>query len=143
MTDVCKNALGLLADVLEPKFPDAAAFLKSRKGRETYGMHMQVNNEYGYGVYDDAYHAAVAALWYDEAASSEAGDFLNSRVVRKAYYDRVREEVRKSEHEAEQANRQAAEQRTRLKEKLDRLTRDGVLTKDEREELERDDAVPF
>ncbi len=143
MTDVCKNALGLLADVLEPKFPDAAAFLKSRKGRETYGMHMQVDYEHGYGVYDDAYHAAVDALWGDEATFGEAGDFLNSRTVRNAYYDRVREEGRKFDQETERANRQAAERRTSLKEKLDQLTRDGVLTKDEREELERDVEVLF
>ncbi len=113
MTDVCENALGLLADVLEPKFPDAAAFLKSPEGSSHHSWCMQ------------------------------ADDFLNSRTVRDAYYDRVREEVRKLEHEAERANRQAAERRASLKEKLDRLTRHGVLTKDEREELERDVEVLF
>ncbi len=89
------------------------------------------------------YHAAVAALWYDEAPFGEAGDFLNSRTVRSAYRDRVREEVGKFQHEAEQAERKAADRRTRLKEKLDRLTRDGVLTKDEREDLDRDGTIPF
>ncbi len=143
MTDVYENALGLLADVLEPEFPDAAAFLKSPEGWDTYTTHMQLDDELGYGLYDNAYRAAVGALWGSEAASGEAGDFINSRTVRNAYYDRVGEEVRKIDQEAERAKRQAAERRTSLKEKLDRLTRDGVLTKDEREELERDGAVLF
>ncbi len=143
MTDVCKNALGLLADVLEPKFPDAAIFLKSPEGSSHHSWCMQADTECGYGLYDVAYRAAVNALWSDQATSGEAGDFLNSRTVRDAYYVRVREEVSKLEHEAERANRQAAERRTSLKEKLDRLTRDGVLTKDEREELERDVEVLF
>ena len=143
MTVIYGNALGLLADVLDPEFPEAAAFLKSSKGTDTLCVTMQVNNRYGCGLYDDAYHAVVDTLWGDEAAFGEAGDFLNSRIVRNAYYDRVREEVRKLDHEAEQAERKAAERRTRLKEKLDRLTRDGILTKDEREELEHDDPIPF
>ena len=143
MTDFCENAIGLLADVLESRFPDAAAFLKSPEGWDTYTMRMQVNDECGYGLYDHAYHAAVGALWGDEAPFGKAGDFLNSRTVRSAYYDRVREEVGKFQHEAEQAERKAADRRTRLKEKLDRLTRDGVLTKDEREELDRDGTIPF
>ncbi len=143
MTDVYENALGLLADVLEPKFSDAATFLKSPEGSSHHSWCMQADTECGYGLYDVAYRAAVNALWGDETAFGEAGDFLNSRIVRFAYYNRVREEVRKFDQEAERAKRQAAERRTSLKEKLDQLTRDGVLTKDEREELERDVEVLF
>ena len=143
MTDVYENVLRLLTDVLEPKYPDAATFLKSPEGSSTHAGFMQADTECNYGLYDVAYRAAVNALWGDETAFGEAGDFLNSRIVRFAYYDRVREEVRKFDQETERANRQAAERRTSLKEKLDQLTRDGVLTKDEREELERDGAVLF
>ena len=144
MTNPYKIALGHLADVLEPEFPDAAAFLKSPKGWDIYTKSMPDDQSYC-GYFETAHRAAVSALWDDEAAYGEAGDFLSSRANRDAYYDRVREEVRKIDQEAERANRQAAERRTSLKEKLDQLTRDGVLTKDERKELDRDVGaeIPF
>ena len=137
MTYSYEYALEIVTDVLEPRFPDAVAFLKSPKGTDTLRWRMQANDELGCGFYDDTYHAAVDALWSDEAAFGEAGDFLNSRNIRSAYYERVREEIRKADFEKEQAERDETERRTCLKEKLDRLTSDGILTNEERKELDR------
>ena len=137
MTDSYENALEILTDVLEPRFPDAAAFLKAPKGADALGWRMQVNTDFGCGAYDHVYHGAVEALWGDESDIGEAGDFLNSRIVRNAYYDRVREEIRKADLEIEQAERDETERRKCLKEKLDRLTSDGILTNEERKELDR------
>ncbi len=143
MTKLPQEALGHLADILEPEFPDAAAFLKSPKGRDICTKNMGLCGETGCGYRNAAYRAAVSALWDDEAAYGEAGDFLSSRAVRDAYYVRVREENSRRKREAERAAHKAAERWRRLNEKLDRLTRDGVLTKDEREELDRDGADPY
>ncbi len=142
-------ALGLLADVLEPEFPEAATFLKSEKGRDDHGICMQAHEEFG-NCYDVAYRAAVSVLWGTQSDFQEAGDFLNSRNVRSIYFPWVAEERKKARIEVERAEREAAEHRARLKEKLDRLTRDGVLTSEEREELDRcpflddgDDIIPW
>ncbi len=139
MSDIHDATLGLLANVLEPAFPEAATFLKSEKGRQAHDLFMQADEEFGnrYGV---AYHAAVSLLWRAQNDLQEAGDFLNSRDIRSMYFDRVGEEVRKADLEVERAERDEAESRTHLKEKLNQLTRDGVLTDQEREELDR---APF
>lgn len=143
MTTPHKEALGHLADILEPDFPDAAAFLKSPKGWDICTTNMDRCGEFGCGYLNAAYRAAVSTLWDDEAAYGEAGDFLSSRAVRDAYYVRVREENSRRKREAERVSHKAAERRRRLNEKLDRLTRDGVLTKDERKELDRYDADQY
>ena len=143
MTDRYETALGLLADVLEPEYPEATTFLKSEEGQENCCIYMQAA-EYADRCYSDAYEAAVNALWRKQGDFLEAGDFLNTRLVRAAYDDRVREEYRKADRETERAERDTADQRARLKEKLDRLVRDGVLSADEREELDRDrDSLPI
>ena len=129
----------ILVEILEPEFPEAVTYLKSEKGREVQSIHMQYNEEFA-TPYDGAYHAAVGALWKAENDFQEVGDFLNSRNVRSIYYRRVGEEIRKVELEAERAERDEAERRTRLKDKLDRLTRDGILSNEEREAL---DHAPF
>ena len=143
MTDICEIALEILADVLEPEYPEAATFLKPEEGRDGYHLCMQAN-EYCRDDYDIGYRGAVLALWGKQSDFLEAGDFLNTRKVRAAYYGRVQEKRRKADREAERAERDVADRRARFKEKLDRLVRDGVLSADEREELDRDrDSLPI
>ena len=139
MSEFCDTALGFLTDVLETEYPEAAIFLRSEKGQDDHSLCMQAHDEFG-NRFDTAYHAAVSALWWAQSDFQEAGDFLNSRNVRSIYFDRVGEEIRKAKLEVERAKRDEVERRTRLKEKLDRLTNDGVLTNEEREELDR---APF
>ena len=150
MSDFYDTARGLLADVLEPEFPEAATFLKAEKGRQDHCAGMQALTAFC-NDYDAAYHAAVNVLWLAQQSDfQEAGDFLNCRNVRSIYFGRVGEEMRKADLEVEQAKRDEVERRTRLKEKLDRLTHDGVLTNEECEALDRfpffgrlEDEIPF
>jgi hypothetical protein len=135
MSDIHDAAL----DFLEPVFPEALIFLKSEKGRQAHNLFMQADEEFG-NRYDVAYHAAVSILWRAKDDFQEAGDFLNSRDIRSMYFDRVGEEIRKADLEVERADRDEAERRTCLKEKLDQLASDGVLTNEERKELDR---APF
>ena len=150
MSDFYDAARELLADVLEPEFPEAAIFLKAEKGRQDHCAGMQALTAFS-NDYDVAYHAAVNVLWLAQQSDfQEAGDFLNCRNVRSIYFGRVAEEMRKADLEVEQAKRDEVDRRARLKEKLDRLTRDGVLSNEEREELNRSpyldglrDEIPF
>ncbi len=84
MTDMYETALGLLVDVLEPEYPEAATFLKSEEAQENCCIYMQAA-EYAGRCYSDAYDAAVDVLWGTQSDFLEAGDFLNSRIVRAAY----------------------------------------------------------
>ncbi len=150
MSDFYDTARGLLADVLEPEFPEAATFLKAEKGRQDHCAGMQALTTFS-NDYDVAYHAAVNVLWLAQQSDfQEAGDFLNCRNVRSIYFGRVGEEMRKADLEVERAKRDEVERRKRLKEKLDGLTCDGVLNNEEREELDRSpyfdplrDEIPF
>ncbi len=150
MSDFYDTARGLLADVLEPEFPEAATFLKAEKGRQDHCAGMQALTAFS-NDYDAAYHAAVNVLWLAQQSDfQEAGDFLNCRNVRSIYFGRVGEEMRKADLEVERAKRDEVERRKRLKEKLDGLTCDGVLNNEEREELDRSpyfdplrDEIPF
>ncbi len=139
MSNFDATATGILVEILEPEFPEAVTHLKSEKGRHVQGVHMQYREVFNTSD-DDAYHGAVHALWEAENDFQEAGDFLNSRNVRCIFNKRVGEEIRKADLEAERAKRDEAERRTRLKDKLDRLTRDGILSNEEREAL---DQAPF
>ncbi len=87
----------------------------------------------------------VIATWLDERGFKEAATHLLEASDEVAQRVGQAEEVEwlDYQHELKKERRKAAERRTSLKEKLDRLTRDGVLTKDEREELERDVDVLF
>ncbi len=107
----------------------------------------------------------VIAAWLDERGFKEAAihlleasDEVAQRVVQAEHATHlleVSDEVAQPDdqagevewlyyqHELKKERRKAAERRASLKEKLDRLTRHGVLTKDEREELERDVEVLF
>lgn len=150
MSDFYDTALGFLADVLEPEFPEAATFLKVEKGRQDHCAGMQALTAFS-NDYDAAYHAAVNVLWLAQQIDfQEAGDFLNCRNVRSIYFGRVGEEMRKADLEVERAKRDEVERRKRLKEKLDGLTCDGILNNEERMELDRSpyfdplrDEIPF
>jgi hypothetical protein len=137
MSDFCDAALGFLTDVLEIECPEAATFFKSEKGRHDHFMFVKLHEQSSSDRSDVAYCAAVSALQRAQSDFKEAEVFLNSRIARSTYFDRVGEEARKADFEVEQAKRDEAERRTRLQEKLDRLTRDGILSKEEREELVR------
>ena len=129
----------ILDEILKPEFPEAVTYLKSEKGPDDHSTHMQYNKILA-SRHDGAYLAVVGALWEAEKDFEEAGDFLNSRSVRSIYNERVGEEIRRADLEAERAERDETERRTRLKDKLDRLTRDGILSNEEREAL---DLAPF
>ncbi len=143
MSNFNATVTGILVEILEPEFPEAVTYLKSEKGRHVQGVHMQCREVFNTSD-DDAYHGAVHALWEAENDFQEAGDFLNSRNVRcifnKRVGEKVRREIRRADLEAERAERDEAERRTRLKDKLDWLTRDGILSNEEREAL---DLAPF
>ncbi len=145
MTYSYVEPLELLIDVLEPEFPEAAAFFKSPEGQEVHSAELPGDKLFGNRHDNDAYHAAVRVLWRAQSDFQEAGDFLNSRISRYAFYGRVGEEIKKANLEVERVERDAAERRTRVKEMLDRLTRDGILTNEEREELDRwgNDDLPW
>ncbi len=107
----------------------------------------------------------VIAEWLDEKGFNEAAthlleasDEVAQRVVQAEHATHlleVSDEVAQPDdqagevewlyyqHELKKESRKAAERRASLKEKLDRLTRHGVLTKDEREEFERGIEVLF
>ncbi len=137
MSDFYNTARELLADVLEIECPEAAAFLKSGKGHRDHDMFVELHKQQSGHPSDVAYHAAVSAFQRAQSDFKEAEDFLKSRIAYSIYLDRVGEAARKADFEAEQAERGAEEHRNRLKEKLDRLTRDGILTNEERKELDR------
>ncbi len=150
MSDFYNIAREFLADVLEIECPEAATFLKSEKGHRDHHMFVQLHEQQFGHRSDVAYRAAVSALQRAQSDFKEAEVFLNSRIARSTYFDRVGEEARKADLEVEQAKRDEVERRTRLKEKLDRLTHDGVLTNEEREALDRspffgrlEDEIPF
>ena len=137
MYDPYENALEIVTDLLAPEFPEAAAFFKSPEGNKAHSAELPADKLFGNSYDDDAYHAAVRVFWRAQSDFQEAGDFLNSRNARNAFYGRVEEEIKKANLEVERVEREAAERGTRVKEMLDRLTRDGILTNEEREELDR------